>query len=174
MHIKATIFPTLAILLVACSQAPRTPLESVDKFRELAAIEPSAVTFLESTTMGNSPRGDLKVDLYVDGEGRKYFIEPLTNTLVEFDGRALLEGHSDPITDAASLERKAKDFVYATIPGFSALEDALAYEAAGKVGTFFVSWRGEIAEGASMPPFIQVALTSDGTLFAFYNTVILH
>lgn len=162
-----------AVLLAACSQAPRTPFEAIDKFRELAAIEASAITFVESTTMINSPHGDLKVDLYQDAEGRKYFIEPLTNTLVEFDGRNLLEGHPDPITDAAGLEQKARDFVVVAVPGFSALEDSLAYEAGDKVGTFFVSWRDETAGPSFMLPFIQVALIADGTVFAFYNTVLL-
>jgi hypothetical protein len=173
MRINAKICPIMALLLVACSHAPRTPLESIDNFRELAAIEASAITFVESATMGNSPQGDLMVDLYKDAEGRKYFTEPLTNTLVEFDGRNLLQEHLDPIMDAAGLERKAKNFVYAAVTGFSAVEDSLTYEAGGKVGTFFVTWRDAARDLSLMPPFIQVALTADGTVFAFYNTVLV-
>jgi len=127
--------------------------------------------------MINSPHGDLKVECYQDEEGRKFYVEPATNLVVEMDARDLLGvGHSggelgDQVLPQAELEDRAEEFVRAVIPEFSSLQDDLEYEVGGKVDNFFFTWRLTTNQVYFMPPFIQVGMTNRGEMFAYYNTI---
>src|SRR3990170_4012622 len=90
---KSKAFLASALFLFACSSAgPRanSPLEAIEQIRELAGFLSSTLRYVETTTMINSPNGDLQVDLYQDEEGRKYFVDPTTYIVVEMDARDLL------------------------------------------------------------------------------------
>ncbi len=176
---KLKVYTVLGLLLCACSTTPSgisSPLETIDKVRALAGYPQSDVVFVETTTMINSPNGDLKVDLYEDEDGRKFFIEPGTSTLVEIDARNLLEGnHSETASTGAALSQpelaeRAEQFVRSAVPEFTAAQSDLIYEAGAKGDMFFFTWRSDV-KNVFMPPFIQVGITSNGDLFAFYNTI---
>jgi len=174
---KLWVFPCLALLLLACSNQDSQsspPIEAIDRVRLLAGLTRSDLTFVETTTMINSPSGDLRVDLYRDEEGRQFYVEPITNIVVEMDARSLLgiAHQSDGFTQSKTqLEEKVRQFVQGVIPGFASVENSLRYESREKEGIFFFDWREENIEGAFMPRFIQVGMTSYGDMFAFYNTV---
>jgi hypothetical protein len=180
---KSKVFLALSLLLCACSSArpaANSPLEAIEQIRILAGFPKSTVSFVETTTMINSPNGDLQVDLYQDEEGRKFFVDPGTNTVVEIDARDLMIAMHSPTQPTAvtmtstELERRAKAFMHAAIPNFSSLEGSLTYEAGAKVNTFFFTWRAANPENSFMPPFIQVAMTGNGDIFGFINTVTIH
>lgn len=83
----------LPLVLFDCSgnsPAPDSAIEALGRIRSLAGFPYSQLTYVETTIMVNSPNGDLQVDLYQDEEGRKFFIEPSSNTVVEIDARNLL------------------------------------------------------------------------------------
>src|SRR3990172_5525549 len=87
-------FLALVLFLFACSSAgPRanSPLEAIEQIRELAGFPSSTLRYVETTTMINSPNGDLRVDLYQDEEGRKFFVDPTTYTVVEIDARNVMD-----------------------------------------------------------------------------------
>jgi hypothetical protein len=163
----------------ACSSpqpTPASPQEAITEFQAAAGFLQTDLTFVESTTMGNSPRGYLPVDLYQDSDGRQYFVDTRSNTLVEMDARNLLGTHTDvqaDLLDQAALEARAEALVRSVIPQFQSLQNELTFEAGGKVDNYFFSWKLPIEPGATMWPFIQVAYTTQGELFAFYNTVTL-
>lgn len=167
------------LFITACSvpqPSPASPEEAINEFQAAAGFQQTDLTFVESSTMGNSPRGNLPVNLYQDPDGRKYFVDPSSNTLVEMDARTLLGTHANDqseMLDQAALETRAEALVRSVIPEFSALQNELTFEAGGKVDNYFFSWKLPIEPGATMPPFIQVAYTAQGELFAFYNTVAL-
>ena len=161
----------------ACSNpAANSPIEAIRWIQELAGFPTTNLTYIETTVMINSPHGDLQVDLYQDAEGRKFYVEPTTNIVVEIDARDLLGGshsageNSDQVLANAELESRADEFVRAAVPAFSSLQNDLIYEADGKGDNFFFTWRQATDEIYFMPPFVQVGLTDIGDLFAFYNT----
>ena len=178
---KPKAFLALALFLFACSSAgPRanSPLEAIDQIRELAGFPSSTLRYVETTTRVNSPTGDLQVDLYQDEEGRKFFVEPTTYTVVEIDARDtlvyLVAASNSLALSRAELERKAEEFVRSAVPEFSSRENNLSYEAGEKGDNLFFTWGVANTEIFFMPPFIQVGLKSSGDLFAFYNTLTIH
>jgi hypothetical protein len=180
---KPKAFIALALLLAACSSAnslAKSPLGAIEQIRTLAGFPKSTVSFVETTTMINSPNGDLQVDLYQDEEGRKFFVDPSTNTVVEIDARDLMPNtHSGivPVGVAisqAELEKRAEVFVRLAVPNFPSLENSLSYEAGEKGDLSFFTWRVSTTQTYFMPPFVQVGLTSNGDIFAFYNTLAVH
>ncbi len=110
----------IAVSIMSCSQpasSPASPQEAIDIARPAAGFPQSDLTDMGTTTMSNSPQGDLPVEQYQDGEGRIFYVEPETNTVVEIDARALLEdthGESlgQPLSEAelsARAEESAGD-----------------------------------------------------------------
>jgi len=168
------------ILLVACSPVSSptdSPLEAIKEFSVLAGFRESDLSFVETTTMGNSPNGNLLVDLYQDEEGRRFYIEPITNTVVEMDARTLLPSHGESPEgtqmEAAELEQRAVSFIHAALPQFSSLQGDLTCEMGNKGANYFFDWRMKTTEVNFMPPFIQVAMTTSGDMFGYINTVTL-
>jgi hypothetical protein len=125
--------------------------------------------------MINSTSGDLPVALYVDREGREFFVEPQTDTVVEMDARDLLA--SIPVSAPAIPEAQARDRVKqmltVAIPNFTSLSQNLTYEEGGKVDNYFFNWYGNMSAGDFNRPFIQVGMYKSGFIFAYYNTVSL-
>jgi hypothetical protein len=123
--------------------------------------------------MINSPRGDLPVAIYVDSEGRKYSLEPETNTVVEIDARNLLNTipADTPVLSQGELSGRVKVLLSAAIPDFASLMQTLKYEEGGKVDNYFFTWYGDILPGNLNRPFIQVGTYKTGFIFAYYNTV---
>ena len=62
-------------------------------------------------TMVNSPSDDLPVALYADSAGRKYSIDPQTNTVVEIDARDLLTSIPANVPSISQDELKTKALV---------------------------------------------------------------
>ncbi len=175
---KTVIFFLIAFLFASSCSAPvNGPVEAMQRIQELAGFPTSDLIYIEITTMINSPQGDLQVELYQDEEGRKFYVESATNTVVEIDARDLLGlGHSggeigDQVFTQAELEDRAEEFVRAAVPEFPSLQGDLDYEAGGKADNFFFTWRLRTNEIYFMPPFIQVGMTNRGEVFAYYNTV---
>lgn len=177
--IQSKIFLVSVLFLFACSGVmpqANSPFEAIEQIQTLAGFPKSDVNYIGTTTMGNSPDGHLEVDLYQDEAGRKFFVDPNANIVVEIDARDLLPVHSPAATNAvaistAELEKRAGAFVRSAVPNFSSLESDLSYEAGAKGDNFFFTWRMSGTQIYFMPPFIQVAMTSSGDIFAFINTI---
>lgn len=174
----ALLFIAFLLFVVSCS-APKanTPIEAIQRIQNLAGFPVTTLTYIETTFMANSPQGDLPVDLYQDEQGRKFYVEPATNIVVEMDARDLLgvihsDGEiGDQLFTQSELENQVEEFVRVAVPEFSSLLGDLDYEAGGKVDNFFFTWRLATDEVYFMPPFIQVGMTNRGEMFAYYNTV---
>ncbi len=156
----------------ASVETPSTLLE-IDALRALFDLPELPLEFVEMTTMINSPNGDLAVALYQDAEGRKYFVVPGSNQVVEIDARAVLASISPAASSLSQdeLRAKAEAFVQAAIPDFESRRAGLAYEAGVKGDNYFFDWRAPSSSGAVMPPFVQIGLHKSGVLFAYYNTL---
>lgn len=176
--LRGLVLVTALPLLISCtSPTASSPLEAVQRIANLAGYSPSELTYIETTTMINSPHGNLKVDLYQDEQGRKFYFDPNTNTVVEIDGRDLL-GRTHSASEVSSfslaeLASRAEDFVKAAVPEFLSQRDSLDYEASQKGDLFFFDWRMSPDPSFFMPPFIQVGLTNTGEMFAYYDTLYL-
>src|SRR3972149_7638711 len=116
--ILTCVLPSLTTCLLACSSASpafTSPQEAIENIQNLAGFPESTLSYIETTRMSNSPKGDLQVALYQDQEGRKYYVEPSTNTVVEIDARNLLDSPADaqpgPAYDQTELGSKANEFV---------------------------------------------------------------
>jgi hypothetical protein len=123
--------------------------------------------------MTNSPNGDLTVSLYTDSEGRKFFVEPQTNTVVEIDARDLLSSipADAPSKSQDELRTRAMKIARATTPNFDALLPNLTDNSGGKVDNYFFDLRKPISAGESMPPFFQIGFHKSGFIFAYINTL---
>lgn len=177
--VQSKVLLMLAFLLACSGVKPQasSALEAIEQIRMLAGFPKSTVIYVGTTTMANSPAGHLEVELYQDESGRKFFLDPSINTVVEIDARDLFVAMRSPnatealTLSAAELEKRAGEFVRSAVPNFSSLESDLSYEAGAKGNNLFFTWRALGTQIYFNPPFVQVALTSSGDIFAFINTL---
>jgi hypothetical protein len=164
--------------LAGCSanQDPtKKQIQAIDAIRTRLDLPKLPLTFVELTTMLNSPSGNLLVNNYQDSAGRKYFVNLETNLVVEIDARAVL---SNLPSGAASLSEEnitalAQKYISATIPNFKAQQAKWSYETGNKGDNYFFSWYDDNNPTAFNRPFVQVGLQKSGVLFAYYNTLLL-
>jgi hypothetical protein len=177
MRSKWLAITFLASIVASCSSPNSqagSPIEAIEQIRALAGFTESELTFIETTEMANSPHGDLKVDLYQDEEGRKFYVEPGARIVVEIDARNLMGIRSANMgsTSSAQLEEEARKLILAAVPEFSSFENSLQCETGEKVDAFFYDCREPIDQGAFMPRFIQVGFTTDGEMFGYINQLL--
>ena len=167
--------------LTACASKPVSAIQQSDN-PQVAAIKNIRLAFglpdllLESRGtehMINSPSGDLPVAIYLDSQGRKYSVEPQTNTVVEMDARDLLAliPANAPTLSQIELRVKTNQMLAVALPDFAALSQNLTYEDGGKIDNYFFNWYGKMSAGDFNRPFIQVGVYKTGFIFAYYNTV---
>jgi hypothetical protein len=181
---SSRFFLAVAALIIAlpglagCSSeqdAAQPPVEAINHLRTALDLPQNALVYVETTTDANSPNGNLQVALYQDADGRKYFVDPISNQVVEMDARALLDKLAPltPSLSGDSIRAMALRFMSAAMPGFDTLQARWAYEEGGKVDNFFFTWTDPGATGASNPTRAQIGIHRSGLLFAYYNTLIL-
>lgn len=138
--------------------------------RTLLGYTDSALQYSGEERMINSPNGDLRVQVYTDAEGRRYSYDPLSQQVVEVDGRQTLSAPTSSLSDA-ELRAKAEAIAQAAIPNFAKRSTALTYKESNKGKYIFFTWQDMAAPTTFMKPFLQIALTQDGIVFAYYNTL---
>lgn len=169
--------------LTACTNQPATPslpannlqVTAINNFRLALGLPDLPLESKGMEHMINSPSGDLPVAFYVDSEGRKYYVEPQTNIVVEMDARDLLASipADAPAIPEAQAREKVKQMLAVAIPNFASLSQSLTYEEGGKVGNYFFNWYRDISPGDFNRAFIQVGVYKTGFVFAYYNTIII-
>jgi hypothetical protein len=166
----------LALAGCASKKDPTTrQIDAIHTIRAELELPELPLEFVEMTGMINSPSGSLAVGLYQDADGRKFFVNPETNQVVEIDARSIL---SNIPPDAAMmseehLKAKVQKYISATIPDFEAKQSQWRYEEGNKRDNYFFTWYGEITPGSMNRPFAQIGLHKSGVLFAYYNTLLL-
>jgi ABC-type Fe3+-hydroxamate transport system substrate-binding protein len=183
--ITTIIFLTLGFLsLAGCASPNAVATPSATDNPQVAAIKNIRAVMglpnlpLESKgmdVMSNSPSGGLSVAIYADSLGRKFSVEPQTNTVVEMDARDLLASVSAgaPAMSQDQLKIIALRIANATTPNFDSLSSNLTYSEGGKIDNYFFDWRAQASPGQMMPPFLQIAFHKSGFIFAYYNTISL-
>jgi hypothetical protein len=176
LEVISVLFAVLVLTGCSSEQDPKhQQIEAINAIRTQLELPKLPLEFVEMTGDANSPSGYLQVALYQDTEGRKYFVDPSTNQVVEMDARSLL-ANIPPLASFMSEEdirAKAQKFISAAIPGFDTLRTGWVYEEGVKGDNAFFSWYGEMAAGAFNRPFAQIAIHRIGVLFAYYNTLLL-
>jgi hypothetical protein len=177
--IPAAILIILASLVLAgcgSEQVPANPqIGAINSLRTQLELPKLPLEYVETTFYSNSPSGNLQVEVYQDTQGRKFFVDPISNLVVEMDARALLDKIS-PLASVLSEEQvrvKAQKLIAAAIPGFETLRINLRYEEGGKTDNYFFTWYDDNAAGSSNPSRAQIALHRTGLLFGYENTLTL-
>lgn len=172
----AIILTFLMLAGCASEQDPAHPqIEAINILRNKLKLPKLPLEFVETTFHSNPPSGNLQVAVYQDKEGRKYYVDPVSNQVVEMDARALLEKIS-PLASVLSEEQlrvKAHKLIAAAIPKFETLQANWVYEEGGKVDNYFYNWYGQESAGSSNRPWAQIALHRTGSLFGYENTLLL-
>lgn len=155
-----------------------TGLEAaIRSIRKLIGEPDLALTFIEITTMINSPNGDLRVGRYADSLGREYMVETEGSRVVEIDPSAVSVSASatTPTLTQSELRFKAQQFVSENTPGFAGIRDTLHYEEGTKDGrTYFFRWEDRNATGSRFNrPFAQVGMSVSGKVVSYFNTLFL-
>jgi hypothetical protein len=168
----------IALTLAGCSPKQNSTdqqIGAIDAIRLKLDLPGLPLKYIGITDMINSPSGGLKVAQFQDTQGRNYFVDPLTDQVVEIDARSLLPGISPqaPLMSEADITAQAQKFIAAAIPGFATLQAGWSYEAGNKGDNYFFSWYGQSPAGAMNRPFAQIAIQKSGLLFAYYNTLLL-
>ena len=178
-YIQLALFiPLIVLVYMGCSSTlspTYQQLEAIYTIRTIMELPELPLEFIKTTGMINSPSGNLKVALYQDPDGRKFYFDPETNQVVEIDARSIL---SDIPTNTASMSEKdlkvrAVEYITAIIPDFESLHKNWMYEEGNKGDYYFFTWYSEIEPGAMNRPFAQIGLHKSGVLFAYYNTLLL-
>jgi len=165
---------TLGVSGCRAEYQPRNPQEvAIQSIRSILELPQDPLVFVENTTMANSPNGDLAVACFKDEAGRKYYVDLISNRVVEIDARSVLENIPDnaPASSEEEIWSKVDKILPQLFPGSVDQLDLLAFEVNGKVDNFFFDWRDMNRMGSSMPPFLQLAYHKSGILFAYYNTL---
>jgi len=160
--------PTLQVLAT-----PADKTEAIASIRKFLGEPGLTLTATELTNMINSPDGNLQVWRYEDAGGRSYFIDAVTNRLVQIDPPPGFGHPSQVLYSATALENEAERLMTENMPEFLDLRAGLVYTANSKSGTiYFFRWDDPNATGFKMNrPFAQVALAVDGTMVSYYNTL---
>ncbi len=180
---QVLVIVTIILLFSACANKPTTANQPADN-PQVIAIKNFRLALglpdlpLESQGMEhmiNSPSGDLPVAIYVDSEGRKYSVEPLTNTIVEIDARNLLASipADAPSIPQDELKARGLEIAKTTTPNFDSLFPSLIDDGGSKGDYYFFDWRKPILPGEMMPPFLQIGFDKSGLIFAYINTLSL-
>ncbi len=179
-HRRFSMLILVAALFITagCSPARKTanpPEDAINKIRKALELPELPIEFVETTGMGNSPSGNLQVDVYQDSEGRKYSVEPKTNQVVEIDARSVLSSipANAPALPPEEIKAKVMAYVNTAVPNFGSLQSSLQYEQGGKIDNYFFVWYGSSIPGAMSRPFLQIGMHKSGVLFAYYNTLFL-
>lgn len=184
-NFKKSLLVVLGILfLLGCANQPGAINQLIDNNPQIAAINNIRVAFglpnlpLESKgmdRMANSPTGGLSVAIYVDSAGRKFSVEPQTNTVVEMDARNLLVSIPAiaPSIPQDKLKTKAMEIARAMTPNFDSLLPSLTDNSGNKGDNYFFDWRKPISPNETMPPFLQIGIHKSGLIFAYINTLSL-
>jgi hypothetical protein len=165
--------------LSACIATPATPTPApqeaaINSIRAILELPILPVTYVETLSMANSPDGSLRVERYDDSEGRKFYVEPLTNQVVEVDARSKLSPRPTPgpTLTPNELNEKADKIAKAVIPDYGTAINVLSYEENNKGDeNYFYDWRDMSQPVVHMPPFVQIALYKSGELFGYINTL---
>jgi hypothetical protein len=165
-----------AFALVACSpeQDSTDPqAKAINEIRKALEIPALPLTYVETTTMVNSPDGGWEVAIYQDDAGRKYSVTPQTNHVVEIDARSLLQSIPSTMHSLSPNELKAKvmEYATATISDFDSLQASLQFEEGTKGDNYFFTWYAEMSSGSMNRQLVQIGLHKSGILFAYYNTL---
>lgn len=150
-------------------------LKVIQTLRTILGLPELPLEYLGEDRMLNAPDGALRIQVYLDSEGRRYSYEPLTRQIVEMDARETLPTGptTTSILTATELRAKAKGIAEAVIPNFDQRVIALTYEEGNKGENSFFTWRDMAAPTTFRKPFLQIAFTQGGVVFAFYNTLTL-
>jgi len=159
--------------IITSQPADNPQVTAIKNFRAALGLPDLPLELKGADTMINSPGGDLDVLLFTDSAGRKYSVEPHSNTVVEMDARDLLASipANAPVFSQAEIKDRVNKMLAAAIPGFETLSQSLTYEEGGKIDNYFFNWYGEQSPADFNRPFIQVGVYKTGFIFAYYNTV---
>ncbi len=149
-------------------------LRAIQALRTILGMPDLALEYSGEERMINAPNGDLRVQVYIDSEGRRYFYDPQSQQVVEVDGRQTLSSQSaltSPLS-AEELRAKAQAIAQAVLANFAERSKALTYEEGNKGKYSFFTWRDMAAPTTFMKPFLQIAFTQSGSVFAYYNTLL--
>lgn len=170
----------LALLLAAAGcrtttpapPSPADPAASIKTFQQTAGLPDLPVQFSGMTPMANSPSGNLQVGLYKDSDGRAFSVDTASGLIVEFDARDVPKGSHAALSEF-ELRTRAEALAKAATPHFAKVSAGLTYSHESKDDIYFFDWRTTTPSQDFMPPFIQVALRTNGDLVGYTNTVIL-
>jgi hypothetical protein len=168
-----------SLVLSGCApeqNSTQPQIAAINALRNQLELPKMPLEFVETSFYSNSPSANLQVAVYQDSEGRKYYVDPLTNQVVEMDARALLDKIS-PLASVMSeeeLRAKAQGLFKAAIPNFESLRGNWTYEEGGKVDNYFYNWYAGDSADSSNPARAQIALHRTGLLFGYENTLMLN
>lgn len=151
----------------------KAEIEAIQNLRQILGLPSLPLTFIENTTMINSPSGNLPVALYQDNEGRKFYLYRPSNLVVEMDGRQALPV-IEIVPGSVSMEElssKAEAIAAALYPDFETRRQTLVFEQGEKGKYIFFTWRDQTAPPSHMKPFLQIGFYQNGMVFAYINTL---
>ncbi len=157
-------------------------LAKVDKDADMALIrqimgKPDLkLTFQSITNIDNAPWQNAA--LYADEFGAKYYVDIETSRLATIDPN--FQSHPEiPSNEVKSMDELrgiARQFANTNSPRLAELESLLLYEENCKMDICFFRWdyRNKDWSGtdwAMMPPFLQVAVLTNGQIATYINTL---
>ncbi|MFN3309700.1 MAG: c-type cytochrome [Anaerolineales bacterium] len=169
-----TALPPTPTATPASSSSTDGALQAIQTLLPILGLPDLPLEYAGEDQMVNAPDGALRVQIYIDPEGRHYAYDPMSRQVVEVDGRETLSSLPATATPLASAELRAKAeaIANAVLPNFTQRASSLTYEEGNKGTFYFFAWR-DSAPSTFNKPFLQVAFTQSGAVFAFYNTLIL-
>ncbi len=174
----ATAAPTvIPVSAITPGSVPVTPAgrpaadgrTAVEAIREFTGSPELAVTYLGTTT--HPENSSMAVEEYESADAT--FMVEQHNKLVVYMQKKNWEPPNKAALSGGELERMVRAFLAAKNPCFGAAEDLLKFTSSGKVGNRFFRWQSlhpDTDRPLDQPVFIQVGISTDGTIFGYVDS----
>lgn len=144
---------------------------AIEAIRDFAGTPDLALTYTGMTT--DYSNSDVIVKVYEAAE-TQFMVDVRTNRVVYMQIVSPSWTPSGEVElSPAELEAKAREFLFAKNPCFSAAESHLEFSSGNKVNNYFFRWQSPLPDPdrpLDQPTFIQVGISVDGTIVGYVDS----
>ncbi len=157
-----------------CTGQAGTPIsqdytEAMANIKSLTGQPDLQLSFQEVTV---DPNANLrKAIVFIDSQGTQYWVDFLTNDVLEFTLTSFPEVDRTQLKDQQELRVIAENFALQHSVIFARLRDELRYEEGNKGDIYFFRWENRNVKWQTMPPLLQIGVNTNGKIVSYINTL---
>ncbi len=153
----------------AGTQVSQDYAEAMANIRTLTDQPDLQLSFQEVTV---DPNANLrKAIIFIDSQGTQYWVDFLTNNVLEYTLVSPPEVDRTQLKDQQELSIIAENFALQNSVMYAMLRDGLRYEEGSKGDIYFFRWENRNVAWQTMPPLLQIGVNANGEIVSYINTL---